>query len=144
MKPFKTRGKYGYAHGGLAPQELIIPFVTFSLQTSAIQDLQISVTNQSQLNSVVGDSFPIHLKAEEGSGDSFNAERKVQILFLEKGLQFNKSDIITIKAGELLKKEYSFDKHGNIDVLVIDAISKKTLTKASVTQTVARDLGGLF
>ena len=144
MKPFKTPGKYGYAHGGLAPQELIIPFITFSSQTAAVQELQISVINQSQLNGVVGDSFSIHLKAEEGSGDTFNAERKVQLLFLDKGQQFNKSDIVTIKAGELIKKEYSFDKHGNIDVVVIDAFSKQTLTKVSVKQTIARDLGGLF
>ena len=96
------------------------------------------------MNGVVGDSFSIHLKAEEGSGDTFNAERKVQLLFLDKGRQFNKSDIVTIKAGELIKKEYSFDKHGNIDVVVIDAFSKQTLTKVSVKQTVARDLGGLF
>jgi len=144
MKPFKTRGKYGYAHGGLAPQELIIPFVTFSSQALGVQELQISVTNQSQLNGVVGEIFSIHLKAEEGTGDILSVERKVQLLFLDKSQHFNKSDIVTLKAGELIKKEYAFDGHRNIDVVVIDASTKQTLTKVSVTQIIARDLGGLF
>jgi hypothetical protein len=143
MKPFKTPGKYGYAHGGLAPQELIIPFVTFTSQVPAHQGLQITVANQSQLNGVVGEFFSIHLKAAEGDGDIFSQERKVQLLFIEKGKQFNKSDIVTLKAGELVKKEFAFDGHGSIDVVVVDALTKQTLTKVAVLQIVARDLGGL-
>lgn len=144
MKPFKTPGKYGYAHGGLAPQELIIPFVTFSSVSSTVQELQIVVANKVQLSGVVGDNFSLQLKAADGGGDLFSIERKVQLLFIDKGTQFNKSDIVTIKAGELIKKEYSFDGHGSIDVIVIDASSKQTLAKVSVTKTVARDLGGLL
>lgn len=144
MKPFKTPGKYGYAHGGLAPQELIIPFVTFSVKSSSVKELHITVDNKDQLKGVVGDIFSLHLKAAVGSGDLFSMERKVQLLFIDKGTQFNKSDIVTIKAGELIKKEYSFDGHRSIDVIVIDATSKQTLIKVSVSQTVARDLGGLL
>ena len=143
MKPFKTPGIYGYAHGGLAPQELIIPFVTFSSQSAKIQELQISVANESQLNGVVGNFFSIHLKAADGNGDIFSQERKVQLLFIDKGDQYNKSDIVTLKAGELIKKEFTFDGHRNIDVIVVDASSKQNITKVSVIQTIARDLGGL-
>ena len=46
-------------------------------------------------------------------------------------------------AGELIKKEFSFDRHLNIEVIVVDALSRQTLTKVKVSQTVARDLGGL-
>lgn len=143
MKPFKTPGKYGYAHGGLAPQELIIPFVTFSSKSSAVQELQVVVANKDQLVGVVGENFSIHLKAADGAGDLFSAERKVQLLFIDKGKQFYKSDIVTIKAGELIKKDYSFEGRRDIDVIVIDSSTKQTLTKVSVSQTVARDLGGL-
>jgi hypothetical protein len=144
MKPFKTPGKYGYAHGGLAPQELIIPFVFFTSQGSSIQELAVSIVNQSQLNGIVGENYSIHLKAEENNGDAPDGERKVQLLFLDKGKQFNKSDIVTLTAGEIVKKEYVFDGHPSIDVIVIDALSKQTLTKVSVNQIVARDLGGLI
>ena len=143
MKPFKTRGIYGYAHGGLAPQELIIPFVTFSSHSAKIDELHISVANESQLNGVVGNFFSIHLKAADAKGDIFNQERKLQLLFIDKGDQYNKSDIVTLKAGELIKKEFTFDGHRNIDVIVVGASSKQNLTKVSVTQTIARDLGGL-
>jgi hypothetical protein len=144
MKPFKTPGKYGYAHGGLAPQELIIPFVIFTSQGSGVQDLTVKIVNQSQLNGVVGENYSIHLKAEEKNADTPDAERKIQLLFLDKGKQFNKSDIVTLKAGEVIKKEYVFDGHPSIDVIVIDALSKQTLVKVSVTQIIARDLGGLL
>ena len=50
---------------------------------------------------------------------------------------------MAIKAGELIKKEFSFDGHLTIEVIVVDASSRQTLTKVSVTQTIARDLGGL-
>lgn len=143
MKPFKTPGIYGYAHGGLAPQELVIPFVTFSSKSAKNQELQISVANQSQLNGVVGNFFSIHLKAADGNADLFSLNRKVQLLFIDKGEQYNTSDIVTLKAGELIKKEFAFDGHRNIDVIVVDASSKQTLTKVSVIQTIARDLGGL-
>lgn len=143
MKPFKTPGKYGYAHGGLAPQELIIPFVAFSSKSAKNQELQIAVANQSQLNGVVGNFFSIHLKAADGNADLFSLNRKVQLLFIDKGEQYNTSDIVTLNAGELIKKEFAFDGHRNIDVIVVDASSKQTLTKVSVIQTIARDLGGL-
>lgn len=143
MKPFKTPGKYGYAHGGLTPQELIIPFVTFRAKGSPFQKLQIAVVNQDQLKGVVGENFSIHLKAGAGENDLFSLERKVQLLFIDKGKEFNKSDIITIKAGELIKREFSFEGRSCIDVIVIDDLSKQQLTKVSVSQTVARDLGGL-
>ena len=52
-KPFKTPGRYGYAHGGLAPQELLIPVVTFSHKTSSLQELLVSVANKSLLSGVV-------------------------------------------------------------------------------------------
>ena len=142
-KPFKTPGRYGYAHGGLAPQELLIPFVTFSPKASSLQELLVSVANRSQLSGVVGDYFSLHLKADDGAGDIFTQERKVQLLFIDNGKEFSKSDIVTIKAGELIKKEFSFDRHLNIEVIVVDASSKQSLTKVSVTQTIARDLGGL-
>ena len=143
MKPFKTPGKYGYAHGGLSPQELIIPFITFSHTISSLQELNISVANERQLSGVVGDYFSLHLKADDGAGDIFTQERKVQLLFIDNGKEFNKSDIVAIKAGELIKKEFSFDNHLNIEVIVVDALSRLTLTKVAVSQTVARDLGGL-
>ncbi|MDO8946180.1 MAG: hypothetical protein Q7U88_03360 [Desulfocapsaceae bacterium] len=143
MKPFKTPGKYGYAHGGLAPQELIIPFVTFSSKASPSQELKISIANQDQLKGVVGENFSIHIKADDGANDLWSMERKVQLLFIDKGEQFNKSDIVTIKARKLIKREFSFEGRSIIDVIVIDALSKQTLTKVSVSQTIARDLGGL-
>ncbi len=143
IKPFKTPGKYGYAHGGLSPQELIIPFVTFSTKTSSLQVLHISVANERQLSGVVGDYFSLHLKADDGAGDIFTQDRKVQLLFIDNGKEFNKSDIVTIKAGELIKKEFSFDRHLNIDVIVVDALSRQSVTKVKVSQTIARDLGGL-
>lgn len=144
MKPFKSTGTYGYAHGGLSPQELLIPYVTFSLQTQVIQELEISIDNGKLLQGIVGDYFSIHLKASEGSGDIFTQNRKVMLLFIDGGKPYNTSDIVSLKAGELVKKDFSFDGHRNIEVIVVDAGTKQRLATVTVSQTVARDLGGLL
>ena len=44
-KPFRTRGAYGYAHGGLTPQECLIPVYQFS-QDCMLNELKVMIGNQ--------------------------------------------------------------------------------------------------
>ena len=60
------------------------------------------------------------------------------------GKQINKSDIITLKPEEILKKEYSFDGRNELQAVVIDAETKDTLDKATIKQKSIRDTGGLL
>ena len=57
--------------------------------------------------------------------------------------EFNRSSIITIKAGEQETKEFEFEKYYEFDILVIDANTKSTLDSSKINIQIARDLGGL-
>ena len=71
-------------------------------------------------------------------------DRKIVILFMAKGKQVNKSDIITLKPEGVLKKEYSFDNRNELEAVIVDAETKETLDKATIKQISIRDTGGLL
>lgn len=144
MNPFKTTGKYGYSHGGISPQELIIPMICWENSEQETGNLSISITNKLDLSNITGDVFQIKLKAKSLKDDFFSQERKIVLLFFSKGIQINKSDVITIKKDEEIKKDYDFDGKKELEIKVLDSITKEQLDKVAVMQNNARDLGGLF
>ncbi len=70
--------------------------------------------------------------------------RKIILLFLSEGKKVNQSDIITIEADEVIKKEYGFDHHTELEIVLVDAESKETLDKAAIKRAATRDMGGLL
>lgn len=144
INPFKSPGVYGFSHGGASPQELITPYFKWSNSSASEAGLTVNIQNKDDLVSVTGDYYTIKLYAPEDGADIFSYERKVILLFLSEGKQVNKSDIITIKAGEIIAKEYSFDKHNDLQVQLLDASTKKLLDIATVKQNISRDFGGLL
>ena len=142
--PFKTPGMYGYSHGGISPQELIVPCLCVEPKISAVIKLDVKISNKDKLEGVVGDIFEICLQASSSTAGLFSMDRKVVIIFMAKGKQINKSDIITLKPEETLKKEYSFDNRNELEAVIIDADTKETLDKATIKQKTIRDTGGLL
>ncbi|MEA3427965.1 MAG: PglZ domain-containing protein, partial [Thermodesulfobacteriota bacterium] len=142
--PFKTPGLYGYAHGGISPQELVVPFICIERKSVDIKKLDVVIANKENLEAVVGDIFEISLKAGIGKEGLFSMQRKVEILFLSSGKQVNKSDIISLKQEEVVKKEYSFDGRNELDAIVIDAETKETIDRVTIKQKTIRDTGGLL
>jgi hypothetical protein len=143
-KPFKTKGLYGYSHGGISPQELVVPFICIERKGAEIKKLDVVIANKEDLKEMVGDIFEISLKAGISKEGLFSIQRKVEILFMASGKQVNKSDIITLKPQELVKKEYSFDGRNELDAIVIDAETKETIDRATIKQKTIRDTGGLL
>lgn len=141
--PFKTPGKYGYSHGGLTPQEIIVPFIRFSVRQEQVEKLCVHIANKDQLMNVTGQIYHILLKAEQGAVDLFTSERKVFLVFFSGGIQVNQSDIITISAEKQHGKDYSFEKHTSLEVLLLDAETREQLDRAVISKSFARDLGGL-
>ena len=143
LGPFKTPGVYGFSHGGLSPQETIIPYLHWSNRSKTIDALKVFISNRKELNEVTGDLYAIKLKAESLSNDLFTTERKIVLLFFANGIKVNESDIITINKDKEIKKEYQFTTYNEIEVKVLDAVSKEQLDKVTIKQSAARDLGGL-
>lgn len=145
MNPFKTPGLYGFSHGGLAPQELVTPYFCWERTGSIIESLDMSISNKADLASVTGELYQLKLKTGKGvDGNVFTADRKVYLVFFSNKTQFNKSDVFTMRQDQLVKKEYTFDGHPEIEVQLLDAQTKEQLDRVVIKQNNDRDLGGLF
>jgi hypothetical protein len=144
LGPFKTPGVYGFSHGGMSPQETVIPFFKWTNSNKNEGLLEVVITNKADLKEITGNLYSVKLEGNSDSGSLFASERKVILLFFSNGKEINKSDIITIAKGEEIKKEYQFDSNISIEIKVLDANTKEQLDKASVSQSSARDLGGLL
>lgn len=144
INPFKTPGLYGYSHGGLSPQEIVTPYFCWERSATSAASLSVKIENKEDLKDVTGELFSVKIQAEKGEGDLFSLDRKVYLAFFANKQQFNKSDIFTIQRNELITKDYSFDGNSEIEIQLLDAMTKKQLDRAIVKQNNARDLGGLF
>ncbi len=142
--PFKTPGMYGYSHGGISPQELVVPYLCVEQKSQGLAKPDVTISNKDDLKQVPGDIFEISLQAGPGADDLFSMNRKIVILFMDQGKQANKSDIITLNSDEVLKKEYSFDRRSELEAVVIDAETKETLDMTLIKQKIVRDTGGLL
>lgn len=144
MNPFKTPGTYGFAHGGLAPQELVTPYFCWEQESDGMGELPVTITNKHDLASVTGELYQLKLSADYGESNLFTQERKVMLLFFANKKQVNKSDVIAVQSNSAIAKEYTFDGHGEIEVQLVDAITKQQLDRVVVKKNNDRDLGGLF
>ena len=143
MNPFKTRGAYGFSHGGITPEELIIPNFEFVKSGDDYNKLHVEIANKTDLKDVVGDFYPVIIQGGEFTGDAFSTERKVMLVFSKDKKEFNRSSILSVKAGEKEILEFGFEQHDEFDILIIDAKSKSTLDSCKINKQIARDLGGL-
>jgi len=144
INPFKTPGLYGFAHGGLAPQELITPLFCWEQSSLVTSTLPVAIANKDDLRSITGELFALKLRSEPGKGDLFSAERRIYLVFFANKQQINKSDVFSIPQDTVIMKEYTFDGYAEIEVQVLDANTKQLLDKALVKRNQDRDLGGLF
>ncbi len=142
--PFKTPGVYGFSHGGITPQETLIPFFKWSNSEVSEELLEVTISNKGDLKEVTGNLYAIKLKGSSSSGSLFSASRKILLMFFVEGEKVNESNIVTIEKDKEIKMEFHLGKHKTVDIRVLDAITKEQLDKATVKKSSARDLGGLF
>lgn len=141
-KPFRTKGEYGYAHGGFTPQECIIPVYEFGKDAS-VEALRVAIDNKDELKGVGGKYFKLKLKAE-ASSDVFKQERRIEIHLYEGGKE-KSSQIVTIKQGQLLdNNEFEMPASGRLKVVLVDAGTKQQIDFCEVKSSSSRDLDDLF
>lgn len=142
-KPFRTRGKYGYAHGGMTPQECLIPAYHFA-EKNVKMGLKVSISNKTELNAVTGQFYTIKLAGIGDMNNMFESERKVQLLFYrEDGSEDSKSSIINIKADRVQDFENTMNA-SQLKVVVIDARTTEQLDVCVIKKSVSRDIDDLF
>ncbi|MCC5878235.1 MAG: hypothetical protein JJU11_18615, partial [Candidatus Sumerlaeia bacterium] len=143
-RPFKSKGVYGFAHGGFTPQEIIIPCFVFSNTAPVTEGLEVNIENKAELGDVTGEWYKIKLAACGKSKDLFSSARRVQILLYANNLSQGKSHIITMEQGMTEAFEFSFSGHNEVTAVVVDAESQKQLDSVNIKKSNARDFGGLF
>jgi hypothetical protein len=144
MNPFKTVGQYGFSHGGLAPQELITPYLCWSNEKKDLNNLIVKIANKNELTNVTGNLYQVKIEAKSSSNDIFSIERKIVILQFSGSKQLSKSQIITMKNNSIEKQEFEFDGYDKIDIQILDANTKELIDKVTISKKNDRDLGGLL
>ena len=141
-KPFRTRGAYGYSHGGLTPQECLIPVYQF-YQDIAQNELKVKIGNKAELSNVTGQFYKIKLLGI-GDGSIFEHARKVKLLFYkEDGSKVGESTILNVVVDATTETENELNI-SPIKVVVVDAITTAQLDTCIIKKSSSRDLGDLF
>ena len=142
-KPFRTRGKYGFAHGGMTPQECLIPIYRFDNAVS-VQSLAVEIANKQELNAVTGQFYKIILKGVGDANSLFENERRVKLLFYNaNGQELSASTIIKIEAGKSIETEDTISTDF-LKLVVVDAVTTEQLDTCNIRKSASRDLDDLF
>lgn len=144
LNPFKTPGPYGFSHGGITPQELLIPFLKIEKYRKEINTLEVEIINKEELLSVIGDIYPVKLKTGSSKGNMFSRERRIIIVMVKDKKEFYQSDVISIREEEALSRDFSFKEHEEFEIVVLDEQTKIRLDHCHVKRNIVRDLGGLL
>lgn len=145
MSPFKSVGSYGFSHGGIAPQELITPFLCWeNTQVSHENFLNVSIANKKDLTNVTGALFKVKIEANAKKKDIFSSSREITILLVSNGKIIDTIENILINDGDVINREFGFGSNEKIQIQLLDAQTKEQLDRTTVIQNKARDLGGLL
>ncbi|MGA1871792.1 MAG: hypothetical protein ACMUJM_24970 [bacterium] len=143
-RPFKSKGVYGYAHGGFTPQEVILPAFIFRKMKRSIPALHVSIINKSDLGTVTGDNFSIKLQAASSAQTLFPLKRRVKIMLFAGNKTISYSNILTMEAGETMALEFSLSGHSPVKAVLLDAESQEHIESVSIEKSNVRDTGGLL
>ena len=143
-RPFRTPGVYGFAHGGFAPQEVIIPNFKFTRKGTAQPALQIFISNNDQLKEVSGEYFKLKLATQTSGNSLFDAQRTINIVLYHNNVPMQTLEAIDIHKDQVWDKEFGFNGKNEIVVIIEDNNTKEKLDQVTVKKSSARDLGGLF
>ena len=143
-RPFKSKGLYGFSHGGFTPQEIIIPNFVFKKNEVGVQGLEVVIMNKSELADVTGVLFGVKISAKASTNDLFAENRKVQVILYANNICYSSSNVINVNAGESTSFEFSFMDNSDVTAILIDAGTQEQLDSVKIKKSNARDLGGLL
>lgn len=144
QRPFKSKGLYGFAHGGFTPQEIIIPNLKLTKIKASASGLGVIFENKKELSDITGDLFVIRIDAPLAPTDVFSRERKVQIKLYADHVEYQSSDVITMHPNSTVEKEFSFHQKNEVSAVLVDAVTQEQLDSVIIKKSSARDLGGLL
>jgi hypothetical protein len=143
-RPFKSRGVYGFSHGGFTPQEIIIPNFKFSRKQSVGAQLEVVISNKTELNEVTGELFVVRMATVQAPGGLFGGIRKLQVKLYAGQSEYQSSDIFQIEVNSQMQKEFSFSGNTTVQAVLLDAHTQEQLDSVIINKLNLRDMGGLL
>lgn len=143
-RPFKSKGIYGFSHGGFTPQEIIIPKFVFRKVKSTASSLEVAIINKKELAEVTGELFGIKLQAASSAPDLFSPNRKIQILLYAGNANYSNSSIINLEPGKTESLEFSFKNNSVVKAVLLDAETQEQLDVVTIIKSNVRDFDGLL
>jgi hypothetical protein len=143
-RPFKSKGLYGFSHGGFTPQEIIIPNFVFRKIEVGAPGLEVLIENKSELADVTGVLFGVKVSAKASTNDLFAENRKVQVVLYANNISYSSSNVINVNSGESVSVEFSFMSNSEVTAILIDSGTQEQLDSVKIKKSNARDLGGLL
>jgi hypothetical protein len=143
-RPFKSKGVYGFSHGGFTPQEIIIPKFKFFKPKAQISQLEVFISNKKDLNDVPSELFVLKLEASKSATDLFGAQRKVQVKLYAGNKEYQSSTIFSLDAGKSETMECSFNTNKQVQAVLVDAVTLEQLDTVIIKKSNLRDMGGLL
>lgn len=135
-KPFRTRGAYGYAHGGFTPQECLIPFYCISSKEKH-SGIAVKISNRDALLSITGQFFTVRLKGNDAS-----VGQRVKVILYNSGLAVSTT---IVKLDDNCEASCEFELTGdNMSIIVQESQTNNQLDSASIKKAFSRDLDDLF
>lgn len=141
-KPFVSRGAYGYAHGGMTPQECIIPMYCFSKETS-YEGCKISISNKSDLKAVTGSYFTAKIVANGDASELFSSTRKIKVQLFDSNGKSLGATLHTMTAGETKQMEFELPS-SPCKLVITDKDTTEQLDSCEISKSTARDIDDLF
>ena len=135
-KPFRTRGAYGYSHGGFTAQECLIPVYRFSSKCKQ-SVIEVKIANKDSLAGVSGQFFTVCLKGNDAS-----IGQRVRVIQYNKGMEESTIIVKLDNNGEASAElELSAD---DMSIILQDTQTGNQLDNAAVRKVLSRDLDDLF
>lgn len=131
-RPFRTRGAYGYSHGGFTPQECLIPFYKISSKHDATL-LDVKIANKAELMGVTGQFFTVKL-----NGSTNSAGKRVKVSLHNDKTPITPS-IALIQPEGTASVEFELTA-SSASVTVVDAETGQQLDAATVNKSITRDI----
>jgi len=143
-RPFKSKGVYGFSHGGFTPQEVILPAFIFRKSKTARTALEIAIVNKSTLESVTGENFSIKLQASATAPDLFSTSRKICLSLFAGSSNYFTSNVMTMEPGNINALEFSFSGNTSVKAVLLDAETQEQIDTVTIEKSNLRDTGGLL
>lgn len=138
--PFITRGAYGYAHGGISPQEIIIPYFRIEKRIENEQ-ISASIANKKNLEKSITDMIEVKVKGDDEGLFSKNPTRKCKLIFKSSHNILRESSILSISAGSEHTIEEEILDAMEFEILLIDVLTQETLDSVKVKKQIVRNIG---